>query len=90
MSEVQESQSLGPSLSLLKGENWERIGKYVVLNTLVMGVIVSFILMYILFPMRDDNPLITGVLSVGVVLMGMSYTLNKYEQWRGCQFIKNE
>jgi uncharacterized membrane protein len=75
--------------NLIDGDNWERIGKFMVTNV-VLGVAISIILSLIMYLLSDISMPLVILLMIGIILTGQAFILSWYEQWRGCHFKKNE
>lgn len=71
------------SINIFNLENWKRIGTFVVLN-IGIGILVTVIVMLVMYLAGGISKLLSGILSLGVVLMGMALLLSEYESWRGC------
>ena len=76
-----------PSLNPIKGENWERILKFLVAN-IAVGILVAIVMTLAVSMFGPIDTPITLVLLVGVVLTAQAFMLSWYEEWRGCHFKK--
>ena len=72
------------SINIFNLENWKRIGTFVVLN-IGIGILVTVVVILVMYLTSSVSRLLSGVLSLGVVLMGMALLLSEYESWRGCR-----
>ena len=73
-----------PSANLLLLENWERIGKFLLVNVGV-GVLLAFTLVLVINIFMDINATLTILLVVGLILSANALILSTYESWRGCK-----
>lgn len=62
-------------------ENWERIGKFLVLN---IGYVVIFTLIMIIVINMLGSNIISSFLLLVIMLSGHAIMLSSYENWRGC------
>lgn len=71
------------SVNIFDVENWKRIGTFLVLN-IGIGIAVTLLIMLVMSMFGGTSMFVSSLLSLGVVLMGMSLLLSEYEAWRGC------